>query len=217
MDASESQIKRAYYKCARECHPDKGGDSIKFRNVSAAYEVLGDPARRDRYDNKIEDPVEPLDALRDLCATFYPVRSELKALLSHLDKNDVETLEALATFDVSNELDPMGKIRWWQDVKKLEGSFLPPLGLLVGWSSFSFLHLPSFTFLFLEREAKPFKSWGAPSGDKLGGWLVLSGGGWLVGWAVGGWLVLLGRGWLVWLVFVWFDLFVGGLGLGWLV
>ncbi|GAA6041020.1 hypothetical protein JCM8097_004679, partial [Rhodosporidiobolus ruineniae] len=31
-------------------HPDKGGDAEAFQKISAAYEVLGDERRKERYD-----------------------------------------------------------------------------------------------------------------------------------------------------------------------
>jgi molecular chaperone DnaJ len=51
--ASQDEIKRAYRKLAREYHPDTsahGDAEERFKQISAAYEVLSDPGRRERYD-----------------------------------------------------------------------------------------------------------------------------------------------------------------------
>jgi curved DNA-binding protein len=52
--ASESDIKKAFRKLARQYHPDvaknKKQAEEKFKEVNEAYEVLGDPAKRKKYD-----------------------------------------------------------------------------------------------------------------------------------------------------------------------
>ncbi|MDB5185033.1 MAG: dnaJ [Candidatus Saccharibacteria bacterium] len=48
--ASADEIKKAFRKAAIEHHPDRGGNEAKFKEVNEAYEVLKDPAKKQRYD-----------------------------------------------------------------------------------------------------------------------------------------------------------------------
>lgn len=54
-NATQAQIKKAYRKLAKKYHPDTNpGDKEAenmFKAVNEAYEVLGDPERRKKYDN----------------------------------------------------------------------------------------------------------------------------------------------------------------------
>lgn len=49
--ATADEIKRAFRKLASKNHPDKGGDTKKFQEIQAAYDTLGDAAKRAQYDN----------------------------------------------------------------------------------------------------------------------------------------------------------------------
>ena len=52
-DASASEIKAAYRQLARTLHPDVNGDPgdhERFKEITGAYEILSDPAKRQRYD-----------------------------------------------------------------------------------------------------------------------------------------------------------------------
>jgi molecular chaperone DnaJ len=48
--ATEKEIKAAYRRLSKKHHPDSGGDEEKFKDVSAAWDVLGDTAKRQEYD-----------------------------------------------------------------------------------------------------------------------------------------------------------------------
>ena len=49
--ATADEIKRAFRKLASQHHPDKGGNTQKFQEIQAAYDTLGDAAKRSQYDN----------------------------------------------------------------------------------------------------------------------------------------------------------------------
>jgi Ca-activated chloride channel family protein len=52
-DASQEEIKRAYFEAAQKLHPDKNkaaGETEMFLGVQQAYEVLSNPTRRKQYD-----------------------------------------------------------------------------------------------------------------------------------------------------------------------
>ncbi len=64
---SPDEIKRAYRKLARKHHPDlnkAAGSESAFKEINEAYEVLGDPEKRQKYDQfgnqwQQGDPVKP--------------------------------------------------------------------------------------------------------------------------------------------------------------
>jgi DnaJ-class molecular chaperone len=56
--ASDADIKKAYRTMAMKHHPDRGGDEIKFKEISQAYEFLTDPQKKQMIDSGI-DPNSP--------------------------------------------------------------------------------------------------------------------------------------------------------------
>jgi curved DNA-binding protein len=50
--ASPDEIKKAYRKLANQHHPDKGGDQAKFKDISVAYDTLGNDQKRAEYDQQ---------------------------------------------------------------------------------------------------------------------------------------------------------------------
>ena len=55
-NAIEAEIKKAYRKLAREHHPDVAGPDGEehFKEVAAAYEVLGNADKRAQYDRGVD-------------------------------------------------------------------------------------------------------------------------------------------------------------------
>ena len=53
-DATQAEVKKAFRKLARVHHPDVAKDKVtaeaKFKEINEAYEVLGDPEKRKKYD-----------------------------------------------------------------------------------------------------------------------------------------------------------------------
>jgi len=53
-DADEKEVKRAFRRLARQCHPDVNPDNAgaeeRFKEINEAYEVLSDPEKRTKYD-----------------------------------------------------------------------------------------------------------------------------------------------------------------------
>lgn len=56
QNASESDIKKAFYKKAKESHPDVNkGSEDKFKEINEAYETLSDQFKRRQYDNDMKN------------------------------------------------------------------------------------------------------------------------------------------------------------------
>ena len=49
-NASDKEIKQAFKKLAKEHHPDRGGDTTKFKEANEAYDTLKNSNKRQEYD-----------------------------------------------------------------------------------------------------------------------------------------------------------------------
>ncbi len=77
-DATAEDIKRAYRRLAREHHPDVSANpeaEQRFKEISAAYETLSDPAKRRQYDlfgsGQLGSDAFPFGGLGDLFEAFF--------------------------------------------------------------------------------------------------------------------------------------------------
>ena len=53
---SQEDLKKTYRKLSKQHHPDRGGDSNKFKEISEAYDTLGDKNKRQEYDQRRSNP-----------------------------------------------------------------------------------------------------------------------------------------------------------------
>jgi curved DNA-binding protein CbpA len=89
QDCDFKGLKRAYYKRAKECHPDRfNGNPAKeaeFKELVHAFDVLSDPKRRQRYNEALE--------LTQACAGMdKPVTMEERSFYSRSGRSVLDTL-----------------------------------------------------------------------------------------------------------------------------
>lgn len=90
-NATEDEIKKAYRRLALRYHPDKNAEDLSaadtFKDINAAYSVLGNAKKRERYDlHGISDEDEigdQFDAQRRPGVSIHTVIDEID-LLSHM-------------------------------------------------------------------------------------------------------------------------------------
>ena len=85
--ASEAEIKSAYRKLARKHHPDVNPNNkdaeVKFKEINEAYQVIGDPEKRKKYDELGADwerGASQEGLTRRSCSLFLLARIEPKRI-----------------------------------------------------------------------------------------------------------------------------------------
>mmetsp|Transcript_11319 Transcript_11319/g.24886 ORF Transcript_11319/g.24886 Transcript_11319/m.24886 type:complete len:642 (-) Transcript_11319:64-1989(-) len=127
-DAAPSDIRSAYRKMARQVHPDKNPDDPeagqKFRELSAAYQTLSDPAKRKRYDSSGVgvDPEQPEGAGGSVMLdpiVFFAILFGSEQVEPYIGELGMAT-----TFDALLKLGSAGSatsFESWEDVKTAFG------------------------------------------------------------------------------------------------
>ena len=69
--ASRYEIRKAYHRLAKTCHPDKSPESpseacSRFHRIKRAYTVLSDEAQRRRYDSSLSSSEGLAEQINDL-------------------------------------------------------------------------------------------------------------------------------------------------------
>ena len=101
--ATEDEIKSAYRNLAKKYHPDlNGGDtslSEKFKDINEAYEILGNPISRKKYDrvhfaykfrdgfstDTVKEKINISSGFNDFFTTFFGTAGE-KSVVTNFDK-----------------------------------------------------------------------------------------------------------------------------------
>jgi curved DNA-binding protein CbpA len=59
-NASDDEIKKVYRSLAMRYHPDRNdapGAEVRFKSITKAYEILSDPAKRDEYNQSVNQRI----------------------------------------------------------------------------------------------------------------------------------------------------------------
>jgi DnaJ homolog subfamily C member 9 len=91
--ATDSEIKKAYFKLALIHHPDKGGDKDKFQALSLAHSILSDAEKRRIYDSDGLDGVDENDSSSNQEEDFEFWYNYFRALFPAIKLEDIDNFK----------------------------------------------------------------------------------------------------------------------------
>lgn len=109
FDATQADIKKAYYKLAIIHHPDKNPSNkveaeLKFKCIGEAYQVLGDEDLRNKYDLHGLEACKPSNGFMDPKEVFQLIFGG-EAFVPIIGTITLATMEELQSQDVSDQND----------------------------------------------------------------------------------------------------------------
>lgn len=70
--ATEEQIKKSYRNLSKKYHPDVNPEGAeKFKDIAEAYDTLGDPNKRAKYDGQKNNPFNQFGSMDDVMSQFF--------------------------------------------------------------------------------------------------------------------------------------------------
>lgn len=120
--ATKEEIKQAYRKKAKESHPDKGGNKEEMTNLSIAYRILSNDAKRAKYDE-----TGSIEAEVDFNSKFMSTISQfLLPMIDRISDLDSTDLIELLKHNITNTLknteksksEVLNKIKSYENVRK---------------------------------------------------------------------------------------------------
>lgn len=139
--ATREQIKSAYRKKAKKVHPDAGGSSDQFAELSKAYSLLSDDSKRANYDNTGETEASSDDFIRDRAFSLVGSLfiSFVEAFKGNWKNKEVKS-ELLGKINLGR-IDASEKMRlgeeaadFWKSVQKdvvIKSNNLDPIGVFI--------------------------------------------------------------------------------------
>ena len=92
-NASQDEIKKAYRQMAMKFHPDRNAGNKEseeiFKEAAEAYEVLGDPEKKQRYDQYGHEGLRgtnyrDFNDINDIFSTFGDIFTDFTSAIRHI-------------------------------------------------------------------------------------------------------------------------------------
>ena len=93
-DCTEDEVKKSYRKLALKHHPDRGGETEKFKEIQKAYEILSDNNKRKIYDKtgKTDFHEQTQVSFQDILSQLFGNNNNKPNLLKVSDKVSLKEL-----------------------------------------------------------------------------------------------------------------------------